>query len=466
MDMGGIKFGTDGWRAIIAKDYTVENVQRVACGTALWMQRRQMKRAVIGYDCRFGGPMFAVEVAKVFGHFGIQCLLPRGFVSTPMVSLAVLRHHADIGVVITASHNPPEYNGFKLKSHYGGPTSPSEIAEVESLIPDHPIRVAVDLDTLASEGLVRYVDLEGEYVSHVRAHFDLGKIQENTAIAYDAMYGAGQRAMKKLFPNLLAFHCEHNPGFNQVPPEPIAKNLPVIMRHLRDHAGIYTGIATDGDADRVAMLDDAGNIIDSHHLLLLLLHYLAGYKKMTGKVVVSFSVTNKLKKLADHYGLPVIVTKIGFKYIAEYFVRDDVLVGGEESGGLAIKGHIPERDGIWIGITILEFMARTGKNLKQLIDEVYAIVGPFVYDRIDLPLTDDKMASVKQALAVEGGMQWGGLKVLQRDTLDGYKYFLERDAWLLIRFSGTEPVLRIYVQAETRAEVQEIFSTVKSCLQL
>lgn len=458
-----IKFGTDGWRAIIAKEYTVDNVRRITAGTLSWLKSRNYQKVVIGYDCRFGGKMFMEEIAVILAQDGIQCYLSQEFVSTPMVSLGVLTHKADLGIVITASHNPPSYNGYKLKSLYGGPSIPSEIAEVESLIPDIIPAVHNSFQNLIQENKIQFVDLESEYIHHVIQSFDLEKINKSTPIAYDAMYGAGQRAMIRLFPNLKAFHCEYNPGFNHTAPEPILKNLTEIQQFLQNNPGQYIGIANDGDADRLAMLNDQGHVIDSQHLLLLLVHYLAGYKNQKGKIVVSFSVTNKLKKLAEHYGLELIVTKIGFKYISELMLSEDVLVAGEESGGLAIKGHIPERDGIWIAITILEFMSISGKSMNALINEIYSLVGPFQYDRLDLHLTDTQIVEVKERLN-RNISNWSSLQVLTFENLDGYKYYFEGDNWLLIRTSGTEPVLRIYAQGNTAEDVETIFTAARTVL--
>ena len=453
--MYSIKFGTDGWRAIIAKEYTVENVRRIASGTVAWLKSKNYTKVVIGYDCRFGGPMFMEEIATVLAQDDIECFIAPDFVSTPMVSLGVINHKADLGIVITASHNPPVYNGYKLKSSYGGPSFPADISEVESLIPDMVPEIKSTFQKLIEQKKIHYINLESEYIDHVRKSFELEKIKSKIHIAYDAMYGAGQRAMINLFPEMKTFHCEYNPGFNNTPPEPILKNLGEIQTYLKSNTGKYIGIATDGDADRLAMLDDKGEVIDSQHLLLLLLHYLAGFKKQTGKIVVSFSVTNKLKKLADHYGLDFIITKIGFKYIAEHMIHEDVLVGGEESGGLAIKGHIPERDGIWIAITILEFMSFTGKSINELIAEVYSIVGAFQFDRLDLHLDENQIKNVKQLLNTEI-TSWSSFKVLSKENLDGSKYYFENDSWLLIRTSGTEPVLRIYAEAKSDAEMEKL----------
>lgn len=460
-----IRFGTDGWRAIIAKEYTVDNVRRVASGTLSWLKSKNYNRVVIGYDCRYGGELFQQEVATVLAQDGIDCLISKGFVSTPMVSLGVLQHQANLGIVITASHNPPSYNGYKLKSSYGGPSTANEIAEVEALIPDKVPECKTSYEELVETGKIRFVNLERAYIDHVRASFKLDQIKTMNRIAYDAMYGAGQRAMLELFPDLKSFHCDYNPGFHNTAPEPILKNLAEIQSYLQTNPGKYIGIANDGDADRLAMFDSNGNMIDSQHLLLLLLHYLAGYKKLGGKIVVSFSVTNKLKTLAQRYGLEVIITKIGFKYIAEHMISGDVLVGGEESGGLAIKGHIPERDGIWIALTILEFMSVTGKTFQQLIDEVYSIVGAFCYDRIDLHLNDEQITRVKNKLQ-SNIPSWLSFKVLLSEDLDGWKYYFENDSWLLIRTSGTEPVLRIYAQGNDSDEVESIFNAARQVLQV
>lgn len=460
-----IKFGTDGWRAIIAKEYTLENVRRIAQGTLYWLQQKSYSKVVIGHDCRFGGEMFLNEIAAILSQGQIECLIARGFVSTPMVSLGVVKHKAQLGIVITASHNPPEYNGFKLKSLYGGPSQPHEIEEVEKLIPDVMADNPISFEDQLSTGKIKYIDLEGEYIDHLRSAFDLNAMNAKIEVAYDAMYGAGQNAMKKLFPKLKAFHCEENPGFGHTAPEPIAKNLTEITAFLQGHPGQYIGIANDGDADRLAILDTDGSMIDSHHVLLLLLHYLAGYKKQKGKVVVSFSVTNKLQVLAEHYGLELVVTKIGFKYIAEYMISDQVLVGGEESGGLAIAGHIPERDGIWIALTLMQFMIESGKSLRELINEIYAIVGPFEYDRLDLHLNDEKLKRIKEKLQNDIN-DWGGFQVIRKENIDGAKYYFDNDAWLMIRTSGTEPVIRIYAQSENKTGVQELFSAAKKVLEL
>jgi len=464
--MQQIRFGTDGWRAIIAKDYTIDNVKRVSEATCHWMAKKGMSKVVIGYDTRFGGKMFAETAASIFGNFGMKILLSDDFVSTPMISLACVKLKADIGIVITASHNPPSYNGFKLKSSYGGPTIPSEIEEIEALIPDTALGKMKGVGALQSEGLLEYVDLEKLYLDHVKANFDLDLIDRSGInIAYDAMYGAGQSVLPKILPKAHLLHCDNNPSFMGQAPEPIHRNLGELSKLMAEDDKLAFGLANDGDADRIGLYDSKGRFVDSHHMLLLLLYYMAEYKKLTGKVIVTFSVTDKMKKLADHYNLELEVTKIGFKYIAEIMTKEDVLVGGEESGGLAIKGHIPERDGIWIGLTILEFMAKREKTLEELIDEVYAKVGRFSFDRDDLHLTDEKKHAIINRCK-EGTIENIGSRNVNRvESIDGYKFYLSDDEWLLVRPSGTEPVLRVYAQAADPGKVRSLLDDAHVALQ-
>ncbi len=390
-----IKFGTDGWRAIIAQEYTVDNVKRVAEASALWMKANQKTDVVIGFDCRFGGELFTAAVASVFCHHGVTVHLCDTFVSTPMVSLGIVKLQAGLGVVITASHNPASYNGYKLKASYGGPSIPREVAEVEELIPESCEIPARSMAELKEDSNVHIVDLERMYLDHIKANFDMPLLESfQEHMAYDAMYGAGQNIMKELFPKATLLHCNHNPSFMGTAPEPIDRNLRELSETIAADDNLTFGIANDGDADRLGMYDEDGVFVDAHRLLLLLLTYLYEHKGIKkGKVAVSFSVTDKLKKLAEQYGLDFEVTKIGFKYIAEIMSQEAVLVGGEESGGIAVSGHIPERDGIWTGLLVMEYMAKTGKSMKELLAEVYEKVGKFDYYRDDLHLSIEHFSS-------------------------------------------------------------------------
>jgi phosphomannomutase len=464
--MSQIKFGTDGWRAIIAKDYTVDNVIRVATATAMFVISKGGKSAVVGHDCRFAGEMFAETTAKVLAFHGIKVYLAKDFVSTPMVSLGVVKKAAFIGVVITASHNPPDYNGYKLKSYYGGPSIPADISAVEHLIPENvPQNELPSLEKIQKEGLLEYIDLEQMYLEECRTKFDLESINKSFVnLAYDAMYGAGQRVIRQLLTNVQEIHCEYNPSFYGQAPEPIHRNLKALSELLKNTNELNCGLANDGDADRIGMYDEDGNFVDSHHILLLLIHYLYKYKGMDGKVVVTFSVTDKVKKLCELYNLPCEVTKIGFKYIAEIMTHEKVLVGGEESGGIAAAGHIPERDGIWMGLILLEFMAKTGKTLKQLIAEIYNLVGSFSFDRDDYNLDNNLKLSIVENCKNKIYNAFGSYKVIREEDLDGFKYYFDENTWIMVRASGTEPVLRIYAQAPDSEEVRKVLDAARITL--
>lgn len=461
--MTQIKFGTDGWRAIIAKDYTVDNVARVSVAVATWVKHNFDKpKIVIGHDCRFGGPMFTETAIKVFVNAGIKVVTTdKGFVSTPMVSLATVDNKASLGVVITASHNPATYNGYKLKGSFGGPLLPDDVSSIEDLIPDtNPINLeSIDLVQARKDGLIEMFDMERAFINAVNDEFDIEAIKNSGLnLAYDAMYGAGQDVLKKILPDLHFLHCENNPSFMGQAPEPIAKNLVELSNFIKQNGNIQCALATDGDADRIGLYNSEGEFVDSHRIILLLIHYLVKYKGMTGKVVTGFSSTPRIKKMCAHYGLEHVEVPIGFKYIAGIMAdeEEDVLLGGEESGGIAIKTHIPERDGIWIGLTIWEFMAKSGKTLQDLIKEVYEIVGEFAFERSDLHITNDLKNNIISKCKQEKFNFFGKYKVESTENLDGFKYHFDENRWLMIRPSGTEPVLRTYAEAPTLKEVRHI----------
>lgn len=466
--MTKIKFGTDGWRAIIAKDFTVDNVARVTIATASWVKNMFEKpTVVVGHDCRFAGELFAETTAKVFANAGIKVFLAKDFVSTPMISLGAKTLGTSLGVIITASHNPPSYNGYKLKGGYGGPLLPDDIQKIEDIIPDSN---AIDVENLSvsdfvKAGMIEYVDLETMYVNHVEKNFDMDAIRSTKMnFAYDAMYGAGQNVMRRILPDITFMHCDNNPGFEGQAPEPIHKNLLPFSTLISESGDIDCGLATDGDADRIGLYNSKGEFIDSHHIILLLINYLVTQKKMTGKVVNAFSVTPRVKKMCEFYGLEYQVTKIGFKYIAEIMISEDVLLGGEESGGIAIKGHIPERDGIWMGLTIWEYMVKSGKTLDQLIEEVYKIVGAFKFERSDMHLKEEIKVAIVENCKNNKYTEFGPYKVKRVETIDGWKYFFENDEWMMIRASGTEPVLRNYAESATTEKAFAILKAVEKTL--
>jgi phosphomannomutase len=466
--MTKIKFGTDGWRAIIAQDFTVENVARVTEATAKWLlTKHENPTIVLGHDCRFAGELFAETSAKVFIAHGIKVFLAKDFVSTPMISLGCVKYNTHLGIIITASHNPPAYNGYKIKGSYGGPLGPELVQKIEDTIPEHANKnwQSIQLKEAEKNGLLSIAPLEDLYIQHVEENFDLEAIKKsNLVLAYDAMFGAGQRVMKRLFPEIYKLHCDNNPSFEGQAPEPIHKNLLEFSNFIKHNGTISCGLATDGDADRIGLYDSKGNFVDSHHIILLLIHYLVKYKNQTGKVATAFSTTVKIKNMCAHYGLPLEVVKIGFKYICNIMITEDVLVGGEESGGIAIKGHIPERDGIWMGITIWEFMAKTGKSLTELIEEVYAITGTFCFERNDLHIDETIKTKVLANCKSNSYTHFGKYKVSRVDDLDGYKFFFDENTWMMIRASGTEPVLRVYAEAATQEIANDILTETETIL--
>ncbi len=460
--MEKIKFGTDGWQAVIAKDFTITNIIKIAYATSQWLTRKYKDpSAVIGYDCRFAGEMFMEAVAKILASRGVRVYIPEHFVSTPMVSLGVMKLKAQCGIIITASHNPPEYNGFKLKGEYGGPMLEKDMKDVENLITDD---YDIDLELLnwnylLEQGMINYIDLENIYIKQVRDNFDIERIS-NTKLkfAFDAMYGSGQNVIKKLLQGVKLFHCELNPTFKGIPPDPLHKNLHELAEYIWKSKKIDCAMAVDGDADRLALYDKQGNYVDANHIILLLIHYLAGYKKLKGKVIAGFSCTNRIEKLCDKYKLNVERVKVGFNDIAQIMLTDEVLLGGEESGEIAIGSHIPEKDGIWAGLLMWQWMIETGMSLKQLINEVYAIIGNFAFEKTDLSINKNDRNKIMEKCQAGYFTSFGKYEVIKTEKLDGYKFFFSDDEWLMIRSSGTEPVLRIYAEAATQEVATDIIS--------
>ncbi|WP_022835627.1 phosphoglucomutase/phosphomannomutase family protein [Salisaeta longa] len=449
-----ISFGTDGWRAVIAEEYTFDNLARVAQATANWLldDYGPEPSVVLGHDTRFMSRSFAQFVARIFGASGLTVHLADTFVPTPAVSWGTLDQDADAGLVITASHNPPHYNGFKIKADFGGPAPPAMIDAVEARIPaEGPAPDALpELETLQAEGRVSPYALRSAYLHVLRERLDIEAIAASgLTIAHDAMYGAGQGFLQELLGDqVVPVRHDENPGFHGQAPEPIARNLAPLAEAIATH-GADVGIANDGDADRIGMYDATGRFVSSHRILALLVKYLVEERGLTGTVVKTFSTTHMLDAMAARYDLPLETTPIGFKYIATKMADGNVLVGGEESGGIAAAGHIPERDGLYIGLLLVEMMVKRGRPLAALVQELYDDFGPHHCYRDDLHITDALKERVLARLAADGGLDTIDGRPVQRvDTLDGYKH-IAADGWLLIRPSGTEPVLRVYSEAET-----------------
>ncbi len=462
--MDKIKFGTDGWRGVIAKDFTLTNVAKVAYALARWLSSKyQNPSAVIGYDCRFGGEMFMEAFAKILASKNVRVYISENYVTSPMVSLGVLKLKSNCGVMVTASHNAPEFNGIKFKGDYGGPMLDRDVRDIENLISsDYEFDLEMlNWNYLVEHGLIQYINLEAIYLKNIRDSFDIDSLNNSKLrFAFDAMFGSAQNIFKKLMPGVKLYRCEVNPSFLGIPPEPLAKNLHLVEEHIWQYHDIDAAFAVDGDGDRLAFFDENGTYLDSHHVLLLIIHYLAKYKKLTGKVVASFSATNKIETLCSHYGLEVVRTPIGFKEIASIMLNDNILVGGEESGGITVGTYLPERDGIWIGLIIWNWLAESGKKLSELMEEIYALTGPFAYERLDLDLNKNTRNKVLEQCSSHAFTEFGEFIVTSVATIDGYKFQLGEGQWVMIRASGSEPVIRIYAEAENRERVVSIINAV------
>jgi len=447
-----IKFGTDGWRAIIAKDFTYDNLEIVTQATARWILDEQVTKngVVIGHDGRFQGREFSEHVASIFAAMDIPVRFANAIAPTPAVSWAARKFDA-VGIVITASHNPPSYNGFKIKAPFGGPATPDQIDAVESRYDDFDDSIKTgNFKDYVKAGQIREINLTEQFLDVISELIDLDAIKKSgITIAHDPMYGSGQGLVKKLLGDqVLELHADFNPGFHGQAPEPIEKNLGKLSDFIRAN-NCAVGLANDGDADRIGMFDERGEFVDSHKILSLLVKYLSQDKGMDGAIVKTFSTTNMLNKQADKYGLPIETTPIGFKYVAEKIVQGDVLVGGEESGGLAVKGHIPERDGIYIGLLITEMMVKSGKKLSELVQDLFDEFGPHYQYRNDMHTSDARKKAMMKHCEEKKYTNIAGFEVTGWEFTDGVKHTLENGAWLLVRPSGTEPVLRIYSEAES-----------------
>lgn len=460
-----IKFGTDGWRGVIAADFTFDNVARVALATANYFKRhKKIKNGiVVGYDARFLSKEFAEKTAEVLGNKGIKVILSDKISSTPMVSLLTKKLNAAGGVVITASHNPAKYNGFKIKGDFGGPAHPEMIEKVEKelkKVGKSEVKSKKSFDQLVEKGVIKKLDFTLLYVEDVKTKLNLSLINSaGIKIAYDAMYGAGQGVMEQLVKPAVLVRNSFNPSFGGGHPEPL-------MQHLQELAsavvanGCHIGIATDGDADRIGAIDEKGNFVDSHRIFALLLKYFVEQKHWTGEVAKSFSVSQIIDKMCAKYGLTLHETAIGFKYLCRLMTERDILIAAEESGGLGVKGHLPERDGIYIGLLLCEIMATRKKKLSELVDELMDEFGWHYFNRVDAHLTEKEKQRIL-AVYKKGVKSLAGNPVQRVETKDGFKLFIE-NGWALVRASGTEPLIRFYAEADSIENVEALLKAAAS----
>lgn len=461
-----ISFGTDGWRGKIAEDYTFDNVRRAAQGFASYMltQGKQGQWIVVGHDKRFASEYFAVAVAEVLAGNGFKVYLTQEATPTPVIAYAVLDKKAAGAVNITASHNPPTDNGFKVRNETGGAIDPEGLQQIEASIPDDVKDVKrKEYNAAEAAGEIIKFDAATPYIEHLTRDglIDLQPIKDaGLTIVADLMWGNGAG----WFPRLLAggktkvieIHNQRNPSFPEMKrPEPIQPNIDVGLKATVDNKADVL-LITDGDADRCGIGDENGAFINQLRVYALLAYYLLEVRGERGDIVKTLSTTRMLNKLGEIYGVPVHETGVGFKYVAPKMTETNALIGGEESGGYAFRGNVPERDGILAGLYMLDFMVKTGKKPTELLKDLFDKVGSeYFYDRIDSPFVGDH-ESRKKIIMDNNPQTLGGLKVTSLVTIDGFQYNLEDGGWMLIRFSGTEPILRVYCETTHADKVQAI----------
>lgn len=460
-----IRFGTDGWRAVIADDYTFENVRYCAQGWADYLKAHNLaeRGVVVGYDMRFASEDFAAAAAEVLAGNGVPAFLCDRSQPTPVISFGIINRGAAGGITITASHNPPIWNGFKVRSDYGGAIAPEVIAELEARIDAAQAAertLVLPREEAVRRGLIELYNPAPQYVAHLAELIDCEPIKRaGLKVVHDAMYGAGQGWFSRMVEDgatrVVEVNAERNPSFGGIAPEPIPRNLEKLFETVR-REGASIGLATDGDSDRLGVCDEHGQIVDQLRVYSLLVLYLLEVRGWRGPIVKTLSTSSMLDKLGALYGVPVHETGVGFKYVAPKMMETDALVGGEESGGYAFRNHIPERDGILAGLFILDLMVKLGKTPSQLVEYLFSKVGPHYYDRLDIHFPPEERQNILGRLESAHPAKIAGSAVVQENTTDGFKFVLADESWLLIRFSGTEPIMRVYAETMSPERVRQI----------
>ncbi len=458
-----IGFGTDGWRGVIAEDYTFDNVRRVAQGFAAYLleQGKQDQWVVVGYDKRFASENFAAAAASVLAGNGLKVYLTNGATPTPVIAFAVVSKKACGAVNITASHNPPTDNGFKVRDENGGAIDPDGLKRIEALIPDSVEDVKqTPLSAGMRDGKIVMFDASESYIANLHKLVDIPRIKDaGFTVVVDAMWGNGAGWFTRLLEGgktrVIEIHNTRNPSFPEMKrPEPIRPNIDVGLQATIEQ-GADVLLITDGDADRCGIGDENGEFINQLRVYALLALYLLEVRGERGAIVKTLSTTTMLNKLGKLYNVDVHETGVGFKYVAPKMLETDAMIGGEESGGYAFRGNVPERDGILAGLYFLDFMVQTGKKPTELLKMLFDKVGEHYYDRIDTPFTGDRK-SREQLILNAKPETLGGLNVTELITTDGFQFKLEDGGWLLIRFSGTEPIMRVYCETTHQDKVQAI----------
>lgn len=461
--MTKILFGTDGWRGTIAEDYTFDNVRRCTQGFASYLKKhgKAGKWIVVGHDKRFHSENFARTVSEVLVANGMKVYLTNGPTPTPVIAFSVVNKKAAGAVNITASHNPPVDNGYKVRDENGGAIPPEGLKEIESLIPESVADVlSIRFSEAEAQGDVVIFDPAPAYITHIEKLLDLTPIrQAKIKVLVDVMWGNGAGWFTRLLSGgniqVEEIHNDRNPVFPEMKrPEPIPPNINVGLQTTVAHNADVL-LITDGDADRVGLGSEKGEFINQLQVYALLAYYLLEVRKERGAIVKTLSTTSMLEKLGKIYNVPVIETGVGFKYVAPKMIELNALIGGEESGGYAFRNNVPERDGILAGLYILDMMVRLNLKPSQLLDLLFSKIGAHYYDRVDTGFSGDRAAREKMILDAKPATI-GGLKVTGLNTTDGFKFGLEDGGWLLIRFSGTEPIMRVYCETTHKSKVQSI----------
>jgi phosphomannomutase len=458
-----IRFGTDGWRGMVGRDYTFDNVRRCAQGFASYClnHSNQGKWIVVGYDMRFMSEYFAEAVAEVLIGNGMHVYLTTGATPTPVISYSVVERKAAGAVNITASHNPPTDNGFKVRNEHGGAIAPEGLKEIESLIPPSADEIKqADLKEAENDGRLVRFDPAPAYIKHLEDLIDLEPIRNaGLKIVVDAMWGNGAGWFSRLLEGgkteVIEIHNERNPSFPEMSrPEPIPPNVNVGLQKTVE-LGADVCIITDGDADRLGIGDENGVFLNQLQVYALLALYLIDVRNQRGAIVKTLSTTSMLNKIGKMYDVPVHETGVGFKFVAPKMLETDAMIGGEESGGYAFRGNVPERDGILAGLYILDMMVQLERKPSELLEYLFSKVGAHYYDREDRRFSGDREKREEKILNANPG-EIGGLKVEGLDTTDGFKFLLADGGWLLIRFSGTEPIMRVYTETTHQDRVRPI----------
>jgi phosphomannomutase len=461
--MSTIKFGTDGWRAVIAGEYTFDNVRRCTQGFAAYLVERgfQGNWVVIGFDKRFQSENFAKAAAEVLTGNGLKVYLTKDATPTPVISYSVVNCNAVGAINITASHNPPTDNGFKVRDSKGGAIPPDDLKIIERLIPDKVEDVIrIPFNEAFSARKILYFDASVEYKKHISQLVDLDSIKNaGLKILIDPMWGNNSNWFTELLSGgkteIIEIHNQRNPIFPEMTrPEPIPPNIDVGLRRTTE-IGADVLVISDGDGDRLGIGDENGVFLNQLQVYALLAYYMLEIKKERGAIVKTLSTTSMLNKLGQIYDVPVYETGVGFKYVAPKMIETNALIGGEESGGYAFRGNVPERDGILSGLYFLDLMVKLNKSPSELLILLFSIVGEHYYDRIDSPFSGDRKQKELNILNANPETI-GGLKVTGLNSTDGFKFSLEDGGWLLIRFSGTEPIIRVYCETTHAKKVQNI----------